>query len=273
MVFNSKDDDGMEYGTLVKDAFAYAKEGLAGNPVTWILLIVLTLLPAIPIVLVVMIMALSMGGITDYPLLIGSIAVALIVAVLLSAFYGGFMLKILRNEKPLPEISGYCTLFSDGIRYIVIEIIYSIPVIVVLLLTLVPALLTMMPQVATGNVTGMGAAIGTLVAGIVVSAILAFIIGLFAIVGVVRFARIGSIGEAFNFTMILATIRKIGWGRYIVALLIMIVLVLIVAMILTAISFVGIPFVGSILQIIISPFIGVFTMRYICLLYDSAGTA
>jgi hypothetical protein len=83
----------------------------------------------------------------------------------------------------------------------------------------------------------------------------------------VQFARTGSIREAFNFTAILATIKNIGWWTYIIALLIMVILVLVVTVILAVI-----PVIGSILQIIIAPFIGVFTMRYICLLYDSAGT-
>ena len=257
----------MEYGTLVKGSFTYAKEGLVGDLVTWILLIVLTLLPAIPIVLIMAIMVSSMSGTPDYLLLACSFAIALIATILLSAFYSGFMLKILRGEKPLPAVSGYCTLFSDGIRYIIIEVVYSIPVIIVILLTIVPAIVTMMPHMVKGNFTALSAVIGTLLTGIVASAVLAFIIGLFGIVGMVQFARTGSIREAFNFTAILATIKNIGWWTYIIALLIMVILVLVVTVILAVI-----PVIGSILQIIIAPFIGVFTMRYICLLYDSAGT-
>ena len=41
----------MEFGKLVGDSFEYAKEGLVGHWLKWIVLIILTLLPAIPIVL------------------------------------------------------------------------------------------------------------------------------------------------------------------------------------------------------------------------------
>jgi hypothetical protein len=257
----------MEYGTLVKDSFAYAKEGLAGNLVTWILLIILTLVPAIPVVLIMVIITFSMSGTPDYPLLAGSFAIGLVAAILLSAWYEGFMLKVLRGERPLPAVSGYGTLFSDGIRYIVIEIIYSIPVILVLLVTVVPVLITLMPHMQTENVAALIAVAKSLLPGIIASAVVAFIIGLIAVVGIVRFARSGSVSEAFNFSVILGTIRKIGWGKYIITLLMMVILVLVVTMILAVI-----PVIGSILQIIIGPFIGVFAMRYICLLYDSAGT-
>ena len=42
-------------------------------------------------------------------------------------------------------------------------------------------------------------------------------------IGVVRFARTGSIGEAFNFSAIRATIAKIGWVPYIIALVVLMV--------------------------------------------------
>jgi hypothetical protein len=48
--------------------------------------------------------------------------------------------------------------------------------------------------------------------GLLVCMVLGFVLALLAIIGVVRFARTGSIGEAFNFNAIFATIGKIGWG-------------------------------------------------------------
>jgi len=95
--------------------------------------------------------------------------------------------------------------------------------------------------------------------------IVAFVLGLLATIGIVRFARTGRIGEAFNFSEILSSIRKIGWGPYILALIILIVLVLIVEIVLGLI-----PYIGFVIQILIAPLISVFIARYICLLYDSA---
>ena len=41
----------MEYGKLVGDSFGYAKEGLVGHYGKWILLIILSVLPVIPVML------------------------------------------------------------------------------------------------------------------------------------------------------------------------------------------------------------------------------
>jgi hypothetical protein len=102
--------------------------------------------------------------------------------------------------------------------------------------------------------------------GIFIAGILAIILALLAIVGVIRFARTGSMGEAFNFSAILATIGKIGWGSYILALIVITVILMIVSIILGII-----PVLGPIIQLIAGPFLSVFSVRYICTLYDSTG--
>jgi hypothetical protein len=258
----------MDYGKLVGESFDYAKEGLTGNVVTWILLIVLSILPAIPIFIWVLFMIPSMmTGIPNYALLIGGFIIAFIVAVILGAFYQGYMLKILRGEKPLPPVTDFGLLFTDGIKYLIINIVYMIPVILVLLITAGAAILAIIPAVMSGNYSStMGLALGSVFVGLLVSTVLAIILALFAIIGIVRFARTGTMSEAFNFNAILATMSKIGSLGYIIALIILFILVFIV-MILIGI----IPYIGGLLQLLISPFIGVFIMRYICLLYDSAG--
>jgi hypothetical protein len=258
----------MDYGKIVGDSFDYAKEGLIGNFVTWILLIVLSILPAIPIFIwVLTTVPLMMGGKLNYAGLIGGFIFAFIIAVILGAFYQGYMIKILRGEKPLPPVSDYGTLFTDGIKYLIINIVYMIPVILVILITAGATLYAIMPAIMAGNYSSvMALAFGSLFIGLLVSIILGLILTLFAIIGIVRFARTGMMGEAFNFHEILATIGKIGWLGYILALLIVFVPVVIVMIILGII-----PFIGGLLQLLITPFVGVFMMRYICLLYDSAG--
>jgi hypothetical protein len=259
----------MDYGKQLGDSFAYAKEGLLGNPGTWVMLIILTLLPAIPIFCWVIAMIFTLKAMPGLLFLAGGFGIAILFAIILAAFYTGYTLKILRDEKPLPAVTGFGTLFINGIKYIVIETIYMIPAIIVFCVTVLPVMLSMWTSALAGKTPGDMIQIWmSMAGGILVTTIVAFIIGLFAIIGLVRFARTGSIGEAFNFSAILATIRKIGWGTYIVALLIMTVVVLIVSLVLGLI-----PIVGGIIQFIVNPFIGVFAMRYVCLLYDSAGTA
>lgn len=214
----------MDFGKTVGDSFAYAQEGLVGKWTKWVLLLIATILLALPLM--------------------------------------GYVLKILRGDKPAPEVEDWGTLFIDGIKYLIVAIIYAIPVIIV------EAILVggLMATAMTGNSTAMMAAIGGMILGLIVVLILAIIIGLFETVGLVRFARTGSIGEAFNFSEIMATIGKIGWVTYIIALIVLVVIVGIIEFVCMLI-----PLLGMLILFILIPFIAVFAARYICLLYDSAG--
>ncbi len=258
----------MDIGNALSESFAYAQEGLVGKWMKWILLIILQILPVIPIAAwaVVFVGAAMMGGATpDLGSMIGGFVVAFVIAILLGAFYQGFLLKILRAEKPLPEVTDFGVLFSDGIKYFIIEFIYMIPVLIVLGAVAGAAIIAAISSGFT-NPQDMAALIGPVIGGIIIAGILAIILALFAIIGVIRFARSGSMGEAFNFGAILATIGKIGWGSYILALIVIAVVIFLVSFILGLI-----PVLGGILQLIIGPFLSVFSARYICQLYDSAG--
>lgn len=261
--------NGMDYGKLIGDAFGYAKDGLLGNMRTWVVLLILMVIPAIPIFSWVIAMILTLEAMPGLMFLAGGFGIALLLAMILSAFYGGYAMKILRGETPLPPVTGFGTLFTDGIKYIVIQIIYMIPALVVFCVTVLPVIMSMWTTVLSGQEpAGAGPVFAGILGGVLLTLVVGFVIWLFAIIGLVRYARTGSFGEAFRFPAILETIRRIGWGAYIAALLIVLVIVLGISLIIGVI-----PIIGGIIQFIINPFIGVFTMRYICLLYDSAGTA
>jgi hypothetical protein len=256
----------MDYGKLIDNAFTYTKDGLLGNIATWILLIVLAVIPAVPVLLFVFAMVFTVGGgVPDFTLMFAGLGIGIILAVILSAFLAGYQIRILRGTTPLPPVDNFGKLFADGIRYIIIQFVYMIPVIVVIALVAGAAIIA----AATGsNTDALVPLIGSLLLGILIALVLAFVIGLFAVIGVVRFSRTGSVKEAFNFTGILATIRKIGWGSYILAFIILVVVIMVIQIVAGII-----PIIGGIIQLIISPWITVFASRYICLLYDSAGPA
>jgi len=216
----------MDFGNVIGDSFAYAKEGLVGKWMKWILLLIATILLTLPLM--------------------------------------GYMLKILRGEKPAPEVENWGTLFIDGIKYLIIAIIYAIPLIIIMALAMAPVV----AAAISGDTNMAMASIGAFLVGLLVFVIVAIIIGLFEVIGIVRFARTGSMGEAFNFSEILATIGKIGWVTYIIALIIMGIIIGIIELICLMI-----PVVGGIILFILIPFVTLFESRYICLLYDSAGSA
>lgn len=222
----------MDFGKLVGESFGYAKEGLVGKWVKWILLLIATILLTLPLM--------------------------------------GYTLRIYRGEKPAPEVENWVTLFIDGIKYLVICIIYAIPLFIVAFLTLVPVIMEVIAagaDTAAVNQIVIGA-LGTFMLGLLVFIILAIIIGIISSIGIIRFARTGSMGEAFNFGAIMATIGKIGWITYIIALIIMGIIICIIELICSLI-----PVVGTIILFIVLPFITIWEARYLCMIYESAESA
>lgn len=217
----------MDYGSMVGDSFEYAKEAVVGKWNKWVMLIIATILLGLPLM--------------------------------------GYILKVLRGEKPAPEVEDWGTLFIDGIKFLIVGIIWMLPVYIVMGILMVVGFGAAM----TGDASAAMAAGGIVIIGMLVVFVLAIIIALFEMIGIVRFARTGSIGEAFNFSAILATIAKIGWVPYIIALVVLFVCYIVIAIVVGILMM--IPVLGFLLYLcLISP-IALFVSRYICQLYDSAG--
>ena len=219
----------MDYGNMVGESFEYAKEAVVGKWNKWLMLIIATILLGLPLM--------------------------------------GYSMKILRGEKPAPEIEDWGTLFIDGIKYLIVSLIYAIPLIIVWVLVLGASAVAIM----SGDSTAMMGAFAAMGIGLLIMLVLGIIIAVFEIIGIVRFARTGSIGEAFNFGAILATIERIGWVPYLIALVVLIVVGIIFAIIVAIIQV--IPILGMIIYLcLIAPW-ALFIARYVCQIYDSAGTA
>jgi len=184
----------------------------------------------------------------------------LIISTIIFPLILGYELEVYRGKKPAPEPADWGKLFIDGIKLFIIQLIYAIPVLLVALIFIGGGALMAM----SGSPGAVVAAVGSIIIGVLITVIVAIIIGLFEAMGVVRFARTGLMGEAFNFNAILDRIGKIGWGSYILALIVVFVVAFIIAGILSLI-----PLIGGLLVIIVAPALAIFVARYITLIYDS----
>jgi len=217
----------MKISTLAGGSFGYLRESFAGKWTKWILLVIATILLALPLL--------------------------------------GYMLNVFRGEKPAPDVKNWGTLFIDGIKLLILFIIYAIPAIIIAIVAVAPIVMAALS--GRGAAAVMNAIAGSL-PWFVLLVIVAFVLHLVSNIGIVRFARTGRMGEAFNFGAIFETIGKIGWLHYILALIVLLVIIGIIEFICRLI-----PVIHLIVLILIMPFIILFEARYICLLYDSAGTA
>jgi hypothetical protein len=160
----------MDYLNMLGDSLMYTYTGMLNNVRNWFLLIIAALLLTIPL--------------------------------------WGYLMKILRNEKPAPDFRDWGTLFLDGLNAIVIVVIYAIP--------LVFAGSFLNRWLTDGGLTAKSPALAGAVLSLAVL-ILFFGIGLTGITGLIRFARSGRIREAFNVDGILGDILRVGWIEYSVA--------------------------------------------------------
>jgi hypothetical protein len=78
-------------------------------------------------------------------------------------------------------------------------------------------------------------------------------------------------GEAFNFRAISATIGKIGWGSYILSLIVLFVAMIVVEIVITILGL--IPVLGIIIQLLFVAPVMIFEARYLSQVYDAAGPA
>lgn len=140
----------------------------------------------------------------------------------------GYLVRVLRGITPAPEPAEYTQLFVDGIMVFVIYIIYSIVVNLILVVGFLFGIAGLLPLIMNWsyyqyiNVMQNPMVIISIV-GFLFFFILSLIVCIIAYLGIVRFAQTGVLEEAFNIREILAIIRRIGWIRYIGALILLFV--------------------------------------------------
>ncbi|MCU0630761.1 MAG: DUF4013 domain-containing protein [Methanoregulaceae archaeon] len=232
----------MDYGKMLQDSYHYAHDAVWGKWERWLLLLM---------------------SIVIFPLITGYVA------------------KIYRGDQPAPrfEEGG---LFIMGLKLIFAMFIYAIPVIAVFALTLIYAVVNFMPYIISDNpafiINNPEKFVGVLLGiagGLIITLVLAVVISLISTIALIRLAKEGKFSEAFNFGAVMQTIHSIGWGRYIVAMIIYWVISVVLFVLigfLNLIPVMGMAIYWIIYLIIIVPYI-VFSARYLTLVYDSAPPA
>ena len=250
----------MDYGTLVSEAVGYTKEALVGNWVTW-LIFILCSLPIALINFVVDPKKIFNGTTIHWELIPWPQLIALCLAgLLLSFIVSGYLVRVYRGITPPPKFDSWCSLYLDGIKIAIVGFVWFVPALVIFAIAVALMIVGALGGASMGPI--MGAGLIVLLIGLIVIVITC----LYAVLGSVRFARTGSIREGLRFSAITGTIQAIGWGAYILALVIMLVLVILFSLIISLLAL--IPYAGWVIQLVLTPIISVFTARYISRVYD-----
>jgi len=236
----------MDFGALLDDAFSYTRSGIFGNLNRWAALILAVICLGIPM--------------------------------------NGYVMRIYRGTDTAPDVDRWGTLFFDGLKLVIVGLIYSIPLLIVWAFIYGG----MFIEMVKGNLVAAGNFEPNLALLLLMYAV-EIVIGIIMPVASIRFARMNRFAEAFNFGAIFTTIGKIGWIRYILALIILAIVIgipifiLVFGFIIVAgagiyltgggnIALLGLVALFILVMLILSPLIGVFQARYMTRLYESAGT-
>ncbi len=184
----------------------------------------------------------------------------------------GYFLRILKSTiagiDELPEFDDWGDMFVDGLKVMVVYIIYLlIPGIVI-----VAGVVSSLASLSVTN-TSLATAPPSFFALIgitgIIGYILALIFGLFAYMALANMALYDEIEAAFRFSEILDKIKMIGWGKYILWYIVMWVIALIIGFITGLLNV--IPIVGTIIAIlVIYPYFVMLLARSIGLIFESS---
>lgn len=225
----------MEYGTVISRAFEYTKDALIGKWMHWIILAVLSLVQSLTLSLI--------------PLLTG------------------YSVRVLSGKAPAPEVDDWVRLFVDGWKLNIITLIYLIPAILVFLIFGgIGVIGVLAGEAVGGDPATIGAAVLSVLGGILIAGIIAIIMAFIALFAIMRFARTDSFGEAFNFSAILNHIGKLGWGTWIIAVIILLVIAIVYGFIIGLLA--NIPFIGWLIILFLNVAFIVFYARYFALVYE-----
>jgi hypothetical protein len=201
-------------------------------------------------------------------LILGIIIIASVLIVPILLVYG-YMFRIIKSTlaglDELPEFDEIGEMFVDGLKILVVAIVYAIPVYII---AAIVGLLMGSSMTAT-TTTLDPTMIWALLIGNIIFVIVSLIIGLVEIIAIANMAYYnGELGAAFRFSEILNHIARIGWGKYIVTYIVIAIVAIIGFLIgmLTLFILIGI----ILIPLVIAPYIAIFGARAIALLFAEA---
>ncbi len=223
----------MDYGKVISNSFEYTKEALFGKWMQWVILAVLALVQTFTASLIPML--------------------------------SGYVVRVLAGKTPAPEIDGWGQLFIDGWKMNIIMLVYMIPAILVFL---VLGGLGALGAMATSDPTAAGAAILAAMAGAFLAFLVAIVMAFIALFALLRFAHTDSLGEAFNFKAIFAQIGGLGWGTWIIAVIVLLVVAVVYGIVVGILG--AIPLLGWLIALFLNAAIALFYARYLAQVYEEA---
>ena len=246
----------MDVSYYILESAAFTRATLAGRWSRW-LTIVLLGLPWMFLSTLAESLKILEGTTIHWNLIPWEEAGLLILAGLLcNLFISGYIVRLLKGDPVPPEFNNWPLLCLDGMKVHVIPLVWI----------LVPSVLALIEyNIAAGGLLPPGPWGTTpqtilILIILVIQLVILFIAVQYGIFGAIRFARTGSVREAFSLKAIHATLSRIGIVNYYVALGIIITVYFAFSFCLHALSLV--PYIGGIIALGLWPPLAVFCVRF-----------
>lgn len=179
-------------------------------------------------------------------------ALIIVSGIICNLLLTGYLVRLLRGGKTVPGFDRPSGLLLDGIRAGTIPLIW---IFVPLILFLAGTTL-----VAAGYLGSLAAWV-VLAMLVIVEIILVFFAVNYIVIGTVRFARTGSVREAFNLPAIKGIFDRIGLVNYYIGLGVIMLVFAVVTAFLNLLALV--PYIGPVLVLLLSPLLTVYCARFI----------
>ena len=175
----------------------------------------------------------------------------------------GYLWNVVKQPKKsnqLPPLENYGELWINGLKIFFASVIFMILPIILIVPFAFAAVLS--AWVSVPVIASVGGLLSILL--LLVGVVLAFFLAILLAMALINMIKHNNFAKAFAFGEIMEIIGKIGWGTYIVWLIVMFILSAIVS----AIG--SIPVIGWILSLLLAPIFGIFIARSAAITYMEA---
>ncbi|MEN6330150.1 MAG: DUF4013 domain-containing protein [Methanobacteriaceae archaeon] len=244
----------MDIDAVVNDALKYPYQSLPR-----VLILGAVPLGALLIALVVMLLLTFTSS--DLALAV-SVVVGSALLFISGLFVAGYFIRViessLNGEDDLPDFSNQGELLVNGLKLLVVQVVYL----------LIPTLVIILCLWIIYSASVHSILVVIMLTSILVILLL-FLFSMFLIMATAHLAATGSIKEALRFSVVQQKIATIGWGTYTLWYLLMLVLGMVGVVAMAFISI--IPILGSFVGwVLVQPYLEILLARSVALVYLSA---
>lgn len=248
---------GMDVSHYILESAAFTRATLAGRWTRWLSIVLLGL----PWMLLVSVAESSriLEGTTIHWKLIPwhEMGLLILTGILCNFILSGYIVRLLEGAAVPPEFDNWPRLCLDGMKVQVIPLVWI----------LVPSILAFIEyDISSGGLlpaSQWGSMPGTIliILLLVTQLVILFIAAQYVFIGAIRFARTGSLREAFVVLEIRKTLSRIGLLNYFLGLGLITLLWLVFNFVL--VQFSQVPYAGPVIALALGPFLTVFCVRFI----------